>query len=557
MNCIKKFVQIFNKKLFIIISLTISVFTIFYKDFQVSLYEGELEQLFSYLFIKEFNRPFLSNHPGGIIYYITFLFFEVIQAETKSINFNIIALRLFYHFFAILILLYACSLYKKYINKDILSNVLLFYLTFPLINIWFYNTYYYLIIFSLGFLNLVLIEVYLKNKISIKIIVLSLGLMLSIYIGSITLVFYFLFINYFYNSKKFTFISYFVILLMIFIIYIIFTITIFPDNLQPIQIVITKIIYLIENFFLFAFFLLIGFLILIFYLNKKSIKKNTFNLFFFSLMLTFPFLFKIIPSFTINNFNGEYYFSSLIAFRLIFPVLGILFFLDIKISDLMQKLTFVFFVIISTLNFNYFSGFVESDLDIFLKKNEKLFKKNNLFFFPNARFNSEHRFLAWGQYRYGNLLVKPPDKWLENKLTYFSTIQIREYIKYDLEKNNKKNEKIKLNVFKENNISYLNRLKHSIFIFPFDLINQSIDFAKRYYFIFFPKSYSLIIEQPKNFCNTQNFNFKKNFFLFEKNIDDKHYLDELLIMINKCKFTKLDKINISKNLIIGSFNVLK
>ena len=44
--------------IFLIIGFLLAFVGIFYKDFAVVHYEGELEQLFSYLYLKEYGRPF-------------------------------------------------------------------------------------------------------------------------------------------------------------------------------------------------------------------------------------------------------------------------------------------------------------------------------------------------------------------------------------------------------------------------------------------------------------------------------------------------------------------
>ena len=69
-------------KLFIILGLIISITSIYFKDYQTVFYESELEQLYSYLFINEYLRPYLTNHPWtNILYYFSYL--KIIQSRTS------------------------------------------------------------------------------------------------------------------------------------------------------------------------------------------------------------------------------------------------------------------------------------------------------------------------------------------------------------------------------------------------------------------------------------------------------------------------------------------
>ena len=185
-----------NKKFisnsFIFFGLILAFIGIFYKDFAGVLYEGELEQLFSYLYLKEYGRPFLTNHPGVPVYYFIGTLLFLFNAENKEIFENVIFLRVVYFLTPVIILFFSNYLTKKFLGQNRIRKLLLFYLIFPLLNIWFYNAFLYLIIFSLGYLTLVLIDIHFLKKKFFILVIFLIGLMLSIYIGSITIAVYFI-----------------------------------------------------------------------------------------------------------------------------------------------------------------------------------------------------------------------------------------------------------------------------------------------------------------------------------------------------------------------------
>ena len=317
--------------IFLFFGFLLALIGIFYKDFAVVLYEGELEQLFSYLYLKEYGRPFLTNHPGVPVYYITGTLLFLFNAEHKDIFENVIFLRLIYFSIPILILFYSNYLTKKFLGQCRIRKLLLFYLIFPLINIWFYNAYLYLIVFSLGYLTLVLIDIHFQKKKFYILVIFSIGLMLSIYIGSITVAIYFI-VRKILTKNNLGEKIYNIILIffLIMFVYLFFTIPIFPDNLQPIQIIISKITYICVNYFYIFLISLFLIIFLLFYSHKFNITEDQLKIFFISSCLLLPFIFKIIPFlfFNENQFMDirYLYFDSLVSFRLTFPILSMLLF---------------------------------------------------------------------------------------------------------------------------------------------------------------------------------------------------------------------------------------
>ena len=87
--------------------------------------------------------------------------------------------------------------------------------------------------------------------------------MLSIYIGSITVAIYFI-VRKILTKNNLGEKIYNIILIffLIMFVYLFFTIPIFPDNLQPIQIIISKITYICVNYF---YIFLISLFLIIFY----------------------------------------------------------------------------------------------------------------------------------------------------------------------------------------------------------------------------------------------------------------------------------------------------
>ena len=76
----------------------------------------------------------------------------------------------------------------------------------------------------------------------------------------------------------------------------------------------------------------------------------------------------------------------------------------------------------------YFLSYNSNKLDNFIENNFVEFNDKHLYFLQTPKFSSEYRFLAWGHYRYGNLLIKTPKEWKINKVKNFSLINLREDI---------------------------------------------------------------------------------------------------------------------------------
>ena len=543
-----------NKKFisnsFIFFGLILAFIGIFYKDFAGVLYEGELEQLFSYLYLKEYGRPFLTNHPGVPVYYFIGTLLFLFNAENKEIFENVIFLRVVYFLTPVIILFFSNYLTKKFLGQNRIRKLLLFYLIFPLLNIWFYNAFLYLIIFSLGYLTLVLIDIHFLKKKFFILVIFLIGLMLSIYIGSITIAAYFItrkVLNK--NSLAEKIYNIFLISFSIFFVYLALTIPIFPDNLEPIQIIITKIIYICDNYFFIFLTILSLIIFLLFFSHKFSITEYQLKIFFISFCLLLPFIFKIIPFLFLgeNEFlHLKYlYFDSLISFRLIFPILSMVLFFNYDFLKDKIKLLFIFlFFLISIFNIYYFTQNNPKDLDNFLLKNLDRYEKNHVYFFQNSKFSSEYRFLAWGYYNYGNSSVVIPKKWKKDKIKNFSVIKLREYklINYDNKIISTKN---------DNKTFFIKKL----FIDFFNLANAIIDKIQSEYLKNFIPNNINTVQKPIRICFDKDLlkKINRSVIIYEKKFDYMKEFDAILKILKSCDKIKNITIQDSKKFKIIKF----
>jgi len=530
----------------------ISLFGLFFKDFQTVLYEGELEQLFSYLFIKDYGRPYLTNHPGGIIYFINYFIFSILQFENISIRYNVIILRLIYFLFSLAILIFGSNLAKKHLDIDINKKILLFFFLFPIINFWFYNTYFYLLVFSFGYITIVLIEIFFKKNKFLPLVIFFLGFMLSIYIGSITLFGYFLLRkvwNYQNIKKKIT--DLIIYSFLIFFIYLIITAPIFPDSFHPIKIIIANIIFLIKNYFILFCIFLIAITFFFLYSQNIYIDDKKFKIYYLSSVLSLPFLFKIVPFIIFENYKySEYlYFMSLLSFRITFPILSLFIFFEYKfLKDNLKIFFLIIFFLISSFNMLQAFKLKNYNLDNFIDKNYNNFKSHNIYFFQNSKFSSEYRFLAWGHYKYANLSVDIPSKWLENKLKNFSSITLREYKMKDYEL-------FKVDNKEEKKIEKPDFFLKVYFLKFFAKIDSYISQFQGLYLKHYPKKYVQLIDKPIEFCADEKIlkNIGTSVVIFEQKYDQIDDFNSLLVLLRNCKKIKTFKVSQFKDLKIIKF----
>jgi len=537
MKISKKLNLLTSYKLFIILGFIISIASIYFKNYQTVFYESELEQIYSYLFIDKYQRPYLTNHPGGPIYFIVYFILSLFKIEQHELVYGIYVLRITYFIIPLFLLWFANQLNKKFLNKDMILKILLFYLLFPLINIWFYNAFFYLIVFSLGYLTLVLIEIYLLKKIFFKTILFFLGFTLSIYIGSITLVAYFVMRRIIRQENFLEKIKIIVSnVLIVFLIYLILNFPIFPDSLEPIQIVISKIIFVCEYYFLFFIISIIGLISFIVFSRKFQINDNNFNLIFFVSVLSLPFLFKLLPFLLKYDFVHPryFYFDSLISFRLILPILSIVLFFNLDfLTNKFKVLIISLFFLISTINMYYFINYKSNKLDNLIENNFVEFNNKHLYFLQTPKFSSEYRFLAWGSYRYGNLLISTPNEWKINKVKNFSLINLREHV-------DKKSEIIIHQAIPEQFL-----FKDQLINF-FSFLNKIIDKIQYIYNLNKPKVFQDNIGKPIDLCTDKYFskNLNNSVVFYEPDYDNKDQLAKLLKLLKNCK--KIEKISTSK-----------